>query len=505
MASKMFSKSANSKNKLKRNHFKSASRARSEECIWEIEDKARNNFLSASLRQHEITTDSKRKKSHLVGREIVRIITRDGVRDLLVSNKTPNSQTVFWPEQELSRLQANSKVMTVEDKMQELKLSVQKNEKLKEQSEQRKQKLKEIDTAKVSKMEDQKEPLISDDNENIKLLDRAFLAKQEQEEEVKKANRIILATKCSIIRDAQIAEKNEIAREFRNENLRLEKIMLEERDKALVEEELKREQERTNLLKYSKEIRKQLEERELIRAKEVERIEEEAIAMKKALDVMEKQEQEKTKIRNEKIQKIREGLQKSSQWTQYFKNLQFEEERIAELKVQEYMRQKLEREKRLALERRLAKEEKEKEYERILQRQQKLTESKSERNELEYRRQREEVEREFRRREKEAAIKKREMADDIAKARHVQLEEVKRQRAMQIARDEANFKEFMEKLRIEKDREEQRKKLRHENKYKYRDEIVSQMTQKRLKKREEDERIKREQLAVVEAERQREK
>lgn len=111
---------------------------------------------------------------------------------------------------------------------------------------------------------------------------------QKQEEEVKKANRIILATKCSIIRNAQIAEKNEIAREFNNENLRLEKIMLEERDKALVEEELKREQERKNLLKYSKEIRKQLEERELIRAKEVERIEEEAIAMKKSLDVIEK-------------------------------------------------------------------------------------------------------------------------------------------------------------------------------------------------------------------------
>lgn len=105
---------------------------------------------------------------------------------------------------------------------------------------------------------------------------------------MKKANRIILATKCSIIRDAQIAEKNEIAREYHNENLRLEKIMLVERDKALVEEELKREQERKNLLKYSKEIRKQLEERELIRAKEVERIEEEAIAMKKALDTMEK-------------------------------------------------------------------------------------------------------------------------------------------------------------------------------------------------------------------------
>lgn len=88
------------------------------------------------------------------------------------------------------------------------------------------------------------------------------------------------------------------------------------------------------------------------------------------------------------------------------------------------MCQKLEREKRLALERRLAKEEKDKEYDRILLRQEKLMESKTERNELEYRRQREEVEREFRRREKEAAIKKRVIADGIAKARSVQLEEV---------------------------------------------------------------------------------
>lgn len=75
---------------------------------------------------------------------------------------------------------------------------------------------------------------------------------------------------------------------------------------------------------------------------------------------------------------------------------------------------------------------------------------------------------------------------------------------MQIARDEANFKEFMDKLRIEKEREELRKKQRHENKYKYRDDIMSQMTQKQLKKREAEEKARLEQLALVESERQRE-
>lgn len=75
---------------------------------------------------------------------------------------------------------------------------------------------------------------------------------------------------------------------------------------------------------------------------------------------------------------------------------------------------------------------------------------------------------------------------------------------MQIARDEANFKEFMDKLRVEKEREELKAKQRHENKYKYRDEIISQMTQKQIKKREAEDKLKRDQLAAVEAERQRE-
>lgn len=64
--------------------------------------------------------------------------------------------------------------------MQELKIRAASNEKLKEESEQRKQKLREIDIAKGSKMEDQKESLFIDESENVKLLDRAFLAKQER-------------------------------------------------------------------------------------------------------------------------------------------------------------------------------------------------------------------------------------------------------------------------------------------------------------------------------------
>jgi hypothetical protein len=137
-------------------------------------------FLSfVSSRQSEVFNDFKKKSHHLAGKEFVRIITRDGVRDLLVPSSKSNAYTEVWPERELTRLQANAKVLTVEDKMQELRNRVQSNEKMKEESEQRKQKLREIDTAKVAKMEDQKEAFV-DESDNAKLLDRAFLAKQEQ-------------------------------------------------------------------------------------------------------------------------------------------------------------------------------------------------------------------------------------------------------------------------------------------------------------------------------------
>lgn len=136
------------------------------------------DFLYESSRQGDLLSSSK-KQHHLAGKEFVRIITRDGVRDILVPSVKPNAYPEFWPERELTRLQTNAKVLTVENKLQELKLRVQVNEKLKEESELRKQKLREIDTAKDAKMEDQKEAFV-DENDNVRLLDRAFLAKQER-------------------------------------------------------------------------------------------------------------------------------------------------------------------------------------------------------------------------------------------------------------------------------------------------------------------------------------
>lgn len=183
--------------KIKRNHFKSATnRAKSEECVWQIEDAARFDRYSnkrrkvkkvieicfrSSRHSESLSAHPRRNRKPLDGKEFVTSVTRDGVRKILIPKKQFNAYDEFWPERELERLQNKAKVLTVEDKMRVLDVKANENKKLKEESELRKRRLKEIDMAKSVKMGDIEDPYkIAEAEHNLKLLDRAYLAKQEQ-------------------------------------------------------------------------------------------------------------------------------------------------------------------------------------------------------------------------------------------------------------------------------------------------------------------------------------
>lgn len=143
------------------------------------------NFPFFSSRQSQtLSAYPKRNRNPLDGKEFVKIVTRDGVRSLLVPKKHPNAYDEFWPEKELERLQNKAKILTVEDKLRERKDRLEDHKKMREESEMRKQRLKEIDMAKIGKMDEEKEDPyhIAEVEHNLKLLDRAFLAKQEQVE-----------------------------------------------------------------------------------------------------------------------------------------------------------------------------------------------------------------------------------------------------------------------------------------------------------------------------------
>ena len=76
------------------------------------------------------------------------------------------------------------------------------------------------------------------------LLAKAKAMMEEQDDEIKKLNELILNAKCHAIRDAQLYEKAEIEQAMKEEELRLDSMMEIDRVKALQQYE-EREQERT--------------------------------------------------------------------------------------------------------------------------------------------------------------------------------------------------------------------------------------------------------------------
>jgi hypothetical protein len=127
------------------------------------------------------SAQTRRRQSALDGKEFVTIVTRDGVRNLLVPSKKPNTYDEFWPERELERLQGKAKVLTLDSQMRQLQERMEDSRKLKEESEMRKQRLRDIDLAKDAKMEEQVDSYqIAENETKLKLLDRAYMAKQEQ-------------------------------------------------------------------------------------------------------------------------------------------------------------------------------------------------------------------------------------------------------------------------------------------------------------------------------------
>lgn len=261
--------------------------------------------------------------------------------------------------------------------------------------------------------------------------------------------------------------RQELERELRDENDRLEQMMMDEREKALRVEDIRRdESDRKNAL-HGIQIKNQLRERELAKLREAERIEEEAKAMAQGQIAITLDMIEKERDRKQQMIKVRSDLQKSNEMNEFFKSLAFEEQRIAEMKAAEFMRQKQLQERELATERRLAREKKQREADRLLVLQTKRLETKSEQDEMTMRRMQEEKERDFRKKEYEAAMMKKKRMKELEVARINQLEELKRQRAMNMVRDEVDFQSTVGLLKqaAEKERLEQQKRLEMRDQY----------------------------------------
>ncbi|XP_037049885.1 cilia- and flagella-associated protein 45-like [Bradysia coprophila] len=422
--------------------------------------------------------------------ELLKIISQENVRDLLVP-LPPVAHPSIFPAKEIHRMKTEGNEYSEKERLARVREYEVNKKRLEEECERRKMLMKEMD-----KMKEEKRKCASDipESESIrgKILDRAFLAQHEQTEEIQRANRLILATKCHVIRDAQIAEKYEIEREIREEDNRLDKMMLEERDKALKLVDINEMKQKIHNAKVAEELKVQLHQRELAKLLEAERIEEEAKKITKAIIATNKQKQ-----------KIKEELEKFKELSEYLKNVAFEEQRIADMKSQEYMRAKQARDKAVLRERQLKLEQQQREADALLKLQTQMLDTKNEREEMNLRRNQEEKEREFRRREKEAAIKRKALEKELERVRAAQLKELEKAKAIELTRDKMEFDIALEKLKFEEAKEKEKREKSLKEQEKYRIEITNQMKQKQIEKKEKQRRERIEFINEQEKERER--
>lgn len=284
---------------------------------------------------------------------------------------------------------------------------------------------------------------------------------------MKRANRIILAKKVHLVQGAQINEKRELEREWRDAQLQIEKKMLEE-DKAALERQKKSEEAKKKFREhYANELRNALEYHDAKKYLEAERIENEAEVIRKAKLALQADEEAKARLKREQVDRIRRDFHEAKEMSTHFKHLAAESKRMAEIKAQEYMRFKAEQHRQLEKEKRLERERKQRETDRILARQTQLLRTKQKQEEYSMRRIQEQKEREFRKRVLEAAKKHQQMLKDIAEGRSKQIDESKRIREKEHEFEVNQGQQILEQVKEfqEQEKTEKEKLIRLKEKY----------------------------------------
>jgi hypothetical protein len=322
--------------------------------------------------------------------------------------------------------------------------------KLSEQAKSRKNKMEMYDhkrtaNAKLSELEQE-----AKDKSNY-LLAKAQMQLEEQEDEIKHLNELMLYAKCVSIRDLQVAEKAYIQKEKKEEDARLDAMAELERVTELKKIEEKEKIRMSELKNGAAKIRQQIMEREELLLLEQDKKDQETKVLLKALqDMAEAEVKEKmSKIKAQKS--LMEDVNAANQQLTERKKIQKLAEEEEDRKVLQYVIDKQKRDEENARAVKQKSVEREIELARLRLAQEKVSDKHSQQNALRAQRAFEAHEREWRRKEKEAAEK------HAAQEKELREERVKQQDAREFAiAVEAHKmrKEFYENLARQKDLEE---------------------------------------------------
>lgn len=409
--------------------------------------------------------------------ETIQVITKDLIRRLRVPKEDPSGRTIILEAGEYQRIKSASHVPTQEERERAMEEIKRRKEYEQNASEERKNfmqamELKRKENAKPSDLEQEAK------KQSGTLLEKAQEQMEEQEDEIKKLNELILNAKCHAIRDAQLIEKVEIKKEQLDEEKRLDEMMEVERIKALKEYEEREKAMHFERLKGARVLQQQITDREQSRLLDDERKDQETKVMLQYLDKLQKEDMENLVKKREIQQALMIDVARANEEIKLLKERKTEQEKLAEIKVMDYLKQKAEREEAYQRELEAARIEKEKEIARLRAQQERAKDKQAEKDALRAKRNQEEAEREWRRKEKEEAEKKKATEEMLRKAREDQVKNKEHFLAVQAGRDRAEFERVLKAQEEQMLKDEEADKIHSIRRHQHAEEVRQQIREK---------------------------
>eukprot|EP01065_Artemidia_motanka_P028888 TRINITY_DN3463_c0_g1_i1.p2 TRINITY_DN3463_c0_g1~~TRINITY_DN3463_c0_g1_i1.p2 ORF type:complete len:502 (+),score=302.18 TRINITY_DN3463_c0_g1_i1:67-1572(+) len=272
---------------------------------------------------------------------------------------------------------------------------------------------------------------------------KAQMKMDEELDEVKYMNKVMLYTKCVTIRDAQVTEKQAIAYEKAEDEKRLDMMMEMERLKALKMYEEREQKRIENRKRGAAVIRAQIEEREQERLRRLELKQQEQDAMLRHIEKMKDDDRREAVKKKEAARRLMEDVALANAEQIRNKNRERALEQEEDRRIAEYLREKDQREQELQAEQERVRKEKEEEIARLRKLQEKAKDKKAELDALRAKRAQEAAERDFRQRERETALRAAAINADLRQARETQKAEKEAVLAEQAQHEHDDFERII--------------------------------------------------------------
>ncbi|CAD8168660.1 unnamed protein product [Paramecium pentaurelia] len=396
-----------------------------------------------------------------------------------------NPDVVLIGEAELQRMKNNAIVKTKEEQLYQKKLLEEQKEKQMTAAKAKKQRMTQLEEEKKKQI-----PLTAQQQEDKVVKDslnaRAAEILNEQLDDVKEMNKMVMYAKCVTIRDKQLQEKQQLKEEFKNQEKRKDLMMEIERLKSVKYYEEKDVQHKQELKEGHGIIVEQIKERELIRLKEKEEQEREGQIMIKQIKQVQIEDQQKNQQRKHMQKKLQDEILEANSKAIVVKEKRRLEEKEEEEKIAKYNLEKAQKEAEIIEEQKRIKEERERDVQRLREMQEKAQDRQAELDLLRAKRAMEQNERAAREKERREAELRQKLNQELYQARQVQQNEKQDKLEEQARLERDEFQRVIQKQKQERENELRLQQEKEQMVKKHAEELRKQISMNEEKRKQEE-------------------